>query len=127
MWTDEQKSQALFLGGCMPARAALAYGAAISNENYTLRIALAMICATIALGMLVIFVGGLRKTGGETFGKPIWWNSLRPVHSLAFATAATLLFLGNGKTAAGVLALDQAVGLGAFAQHHTAATTVVAA
>ena len=37
-----------------------------------------------AIGFLVIYFGGLRKTGIETGGAPIWWNHLRPFHALMY-------------------------------------------
>ena len=37
-----------------------------------------------AVGFMYIYLTGSRTTGPEVFGEKIWWNSIRPVHSLFY-------------------------------------------
>jgi len=37
-----------------------------------------------ALGFMYIYLTDSRKTGQEVFGEKIWWNHLRPIHSLLY-------------------------------------------
>lgn len=112
-------SQALFLGGCIPARLLLAFAAYKSGTNSVLQILFACVLATMAVGFLTIYIMGWRKTGAETFGKPIWWNSLRPVHGSLYALAAVAVAFGAPSTAATLILVDTAIGTAAFAIHHT--------
>ena len=87
--TPLQRRAALFLLGCIPTRAAFTYAAAVSDIP-RLRL-FGALAALPAVGFLVIYFAGLRKTGAETGGAPIWWNRLRPIHAIlwgAFALAA---------------------------------------
>jgi len=77
-----QKRFLLFLFGCIPSRLALAYVAKIIPINY-LPI-LGYVTLVMAIGFIYIFLTGSRKTGPETFGEKIWWNSLRPIHALLY-------------------------------------------
>ena len=62
--------------GCVVVRLFLVFLAGnISKEYLPLLGTLLLIPAA---GFLVIYLGGLRKTGGEVFGERIWWNNLRP-------------------------------------------------
>ncbi len=86
-----KKRALLFLLGCIPTRAALTYVAA-KSQGGTLSM-LGALAALPAMGFLVIYFMGLRKAGAETGGAPIWWNNLRPIHSIlwgAFAFAAII-------------------------------------
>lgn len=71
----------------------------------------------LSIGFLVIYTFGLRKTGIETGGEPIWWNHLRPVHALFYLLFAVLAWLKNGYSYVPLL-VDVIVGLGAFVHHH---------
>ena len=75
---------------------------------------LARSSAAIALGFATIYVFGLRKTGVETGGRPIWWNDLRPVHAALYAVAAVAAWNGRGDLAWKALAADVALGLWAY-------------
>ena len=116
MMTPYEKCIALFLLLCIPSRASIAYLAKnISSEYLPYMGTVALIPA---IGFLLIFLTGSRKTGFETFGSKIWWNSLRPLHSLlyfAFAIAA----VQKKEYAWKFLALDVAIGLIAFVIHHS--------
>lgn len=103
----------LFLTGCIPARIALVLIAAFATSREVLR-GLAVVTGAIALGFAIIYVFGLRKTGVETGGGPIWWNDLRPVHAALYAIAAVAAWNGRGDIAWKALATDAALGLWAY-------------
>ena len=91
-----EKSKRLFFLGCIPARLLLAYIAYAllkNSDNKTLLHAFVAVTFVIGVGFWTIYLNGWRKTGGETFGQQIWWNSLRSVHGsiyLLFSLAALL-------------------------------------
>lgn len=91
-----EKSKRLFFLGCVPARLLLAYIAYAllkNSDNKTLLHAFVAVTVVIGVGFWAIYLNGWRKTGTETFGQQIWWNSLRPVHGsiyLLFSLAALL-------------------------------------
>lgn len=72
-------SLAVFWGVCLPARVALACAARGPKQA-----ALGPLALIISFGFAAVFLGGLRPSGIETGGAPIWWNGLRPLHSLLF-------------------------------------------
>ncbi len=65
----------------------------------------------IAIGFTIIFIGGYRKTGIETGGRKIWWNSLRPVHATFYALFAYFAWKGNREVAWKLLAADVLIGV----------------
>jgi len=109
------KSQLLFLFGCLPVRALLAYFAMVGSQ-LTKKL-IAYLAIVIGLGFTYIYITGSRKTGAETFGKPIWWNNWRPIHAfLYFAYAYSAL---QGCSCAWrYLATDVVVGVVAFFAHY---------
>ena len=70
-----------------------------------------------AIGFLLIFLFGLRKTGQEVFGEKIWWNNLRPVHALLYFLFAYNAINGN-KMAYQFLLIDVIIGLTGFLTFH---------
>jgi hypothetical protein len=98
----------LFLIGCMGTRFGLAYLAMNAKLN-TLNI-MGYIALIPAIGILTIYMLGLRKTGIETNGELIWWNNLRPLHGILWLVFAYLAILGN-KDAWIVLLIDTIIGL----------------
>ena len=74
---------------------------------------LGLIALLPALGFLTIYLGGYRKTGDETFGQKIWWNNLRPIHSLLYFTFAYLA-INQHKLAYMPLLIDVTIGILAF-------------
>jgi hypothetical protein len=70
-----------------------------------------------AIGFFYIYVTGSRKTGLEVGGGKIWWNYLRPLHSILY-----FLFAYNAITKHAnswkYLALDTFIGLVAFISYH---------
>ena len=112
---DINKRILLFLFGCIPTRLAIMYLAKIVSSKY-LPI-LGYIALIPAIGFAYLFWSGKRKTGAETFGAPIWWNNLRPIHSLLY-----FLFAFNAinkvKSAWVYLMYDVILGLSAFIIYH---------
>lgn len=117
---DEQKSMTLFLLGCIPARLFLAYLSYLSYNSYNTKYMnmIGVLCLFISIGFISIYVFGLRKTGQETFGKPIWWNDLRPIHGFLYAVAAYCAFYSK-ENVWKILLLDAMIGLVAFVRHHS--------
>ena len=113
---DEQKSMSLFLLGCIPLRLLFAYLAYISYNTKYMNV-IGVLCLLISIGFISIYIFGLRKTGQETFGKPIWWNNLRPVHGSLYALAAYCAFYSK-ENVWKILLLDAIIGLVAFLRHH---------
>lgn len=120
--TAIQKRFAMFLGGCIPVRLLAAWLAYYLARNNLIGLCwLAGLAVLPVIGWLVILVFGLRKTGGETQGSPIWWNFMRPIHMLLYATFIGLVFSNNDeyqRKAWIVLLLDVVIGLIAFLWHH---------
>lgn len=112
----------LFLFGCITSRLALAYIIKSYTNNYYMQLLLTIIVATIGFGFITIFLTGIRKTGLETGGKPIWWNILRPFHGLAYLISAWLLFNGgsyNKNMSGNILIIDTIIGLIMWIIYHT--------
>ena len=106
-----QKRMMLFLLGCIPMRLLLVYLA--YHQIYMPYFAL--IALFISIGFMSIYLFGLRPTGRETFGQPIWWNDLRPVHATMFAIFAyCAIHPVYAKHAWLVLFTDVIIGLIAF-------------
>ena len=110
-----QKRFVLFLVGCIGSRTLLAIIAKKINLEY-LPI-MGYLALLPALGFLYIFVTGTRKTGLEVGGDKIWWNWLRPIHSLIYFLFAYNAIAKNRQSWK-YLALDVSLGLGAFLIHH---------
>jgi hypothetical protein len=70
-----------------------------------------------AIGFFYIYVTGSRKTAFEIEGEKVWWNNLRPFHSILY-----FLFAYNAITKHAnswkYLALDTLMGLMAFISYH---------
>lgn len=102
----------LFLVGCIGTRTALAYVA--YKLAYTKWLPIMGYFALIpAIGFLIIWTFGLRKSGPETFGKAIWWDDLRPVHGLMYLLFF-VLSISSQPIAWIVLAVDVFIGLSAW-------------
>ena len=112
-----QKRFVLFLVGCMGARSLWVYLASIASRAVLK--AMAVVAAAIALGFAVIYAGGLRQTGLETGGAPIWWNQLRPVHAALYASFAYSAWTGNRDVAWRLLLVDVLIGFVSFCGHHS--------
>ena len=110
-----QKRFALFLLGCIPARIGLAYVAKTASKNVLLY--LGIMAIFIATGFMYLWLSGERKTGGEVFGDKIWWNNIRPLHSLLYFAFAYGAIMGY-KDAWIILGVDVLVGLVSFSLFH---------
>lgn len=67
-----------------------------------------------AIGFLLIYLLDLRKQGAETFGQPIWWDYLRPVHALFYFLFAYAAIVEKDVNAWKYLLVDVIVGLSGF-------------
>lgn len=118
----DSRTLAYFLGGCVLTRlsaAGLAKHAPPSTLPFMGGLALVP-----ALGFLAVY--NRRSSGPETFGQPIWWNRLRPVHALlwgAFAVAA----LTQKRNLWWLLLVDVLLGLAAFTIHHASTSPICCA
>jgi hypothetical protein len=105
----------MFLIGCIGLRSLFVVIAKNINTNYLKY--LGYLALVPALGFLYIFLTGSRKTGAETFGEKIWWNNLRPIHSLLYILFAYNAIRGN-KNAWKYLLADVLIGLTSFLIYH---------
>jgi hypothetical protein len=113
----------LFVALCIAIRAGLARwvrGASRSQLWY-----IGVILLIQSLSFTLIYTYGLRKAGVETFGCPIWWNDMRPVHAIMYAIAAWFAIQGNGRHASTALSVDVIVGMTAFAYFHAKRTQIL--
>lgn len=101
----------LFVVGCLGTRLALAYVAkTVSLEHLRY---MGYVALLPAIGFLLIYEMGWRKTGAEVFGEQIWWNKLRPVHGMLWLLFA--VFAIQGRTNAWyILLADVMLGAGAY-------------
>lgn len=113
---DIQKRFLLFLFGCMGLRTFFVYLAKVSPNKY-LRI-MGFIALIPASGFLYIFLTGMRKTGSEIFGCEIWWNNLRPIHSILYYAFSYFAINENINMAWKFLLLDVIFGFSSFLTFH---------
>ena len=110
-----QKRFLLFLIGCIGLRTLLVFIAKNSSMTY-LRY-LGYLALLPAVGFAYIYLTGTRKTGKEVFGEKIWWNDLRPLHSLLYFLFAYNAITGNKKSWIYLL-IDVIIGLVSFLIFH---------
>jgi hypothetical protein len=111
----------VFLIGCIGTRLFLAYLAfyLLTKPAVYLKIYGALLLIP-AIGFTLIYMNGWRKTGPETSGKPIWWNSLRPLHAFLYFAAAFCMFFENTRMHAWkILLADVIIGLVAYLIKHS--------
>ena len=109
-----QKRKIMFLIGCIGVRSLFVIVA--KNINTTYLKYLGYLALLPAIGFMYIYITGSRKTGAETFGQKIWWNNLRPIHSILYFLFAYNAILGN-KNAWIYLFVDVVIGLVSFLLH----------
>jgi hypothetical protein len=114
---DIQKRILLFLIGCIGLRSLFVVIAKYINVNYLKY--LGYLALLPAIGFIYIYLTGSRKTGAETFGAKIWWNNLRPIHSLLYFIFAYNAIIGN-RQAWIYLLVDVLIGLLSFLIYHYA-------
>jgi hypothetical protein len=112
---DIQKRFLLFLIGCIGTRFLFVLIAKNAGPKYLPL--LGYLALLPAIGFMYIFLTGSRKTGGEVFGEKIWWNDLRPIHSLFYFLFAYNAIVGNN-TAWMYLLVDVIFGLSSFLIFH---------
>ena len=110
-----QKRFLLFLIGCIGMRSIFVIVAKNSNAEYLKY--MGYLALLPAIGFIYIYLTGSRKIGGETFGDKIWWNNLRPIHSLVYFLFAYNAIIGN-KNAWLYLLFDVIFGLTSFLIFH---------
>lgn len=105
----------LFLIGCIGTRLLLV-GIAKNCSTQFLKY-MGYLLLLPAIGFMYLYLSGARKTGPEVFGEKIWWNDLRPIHSILYFLFSYNAIQGN--TGAWIyLAIDVMFGLLSFLVHH---------
>ena len=110
-----QKRFLAFLLLCIPVRIGFVFIAKKVDKKYLPY--LGYLAILPAIGFAYIYIFGKRKTGGETFGQKIWWNNLRPIHSILYFMF-TYLALKKSNNAYIPLLLDVIIGLISFIIYH---------
>ena len=111
-----QRRFLLFLGACIPSR--LFFVLLAKYGNQTIKKIIGVVAFMIASGFMIIYFGNLRETGIETGGEKIWWNHLRPVHSIIYYLVFYNIFFANPMNAWKLLLIDVLIGLLSFLQFH---------
>ena len=115
MLKDIHKRILLFLFGCITTRFLLVFLAKKADKKF---LKLMGIFALLpAFGFLYIYLTNSRKIGAETFGQPIWWNNLRPIHGLLYIIFSYLA-INNNNNSYIILLLDVLIGFSAFLYYH---------
>jgi len=104
-----------FLFGCVGIRSLFVIIARYINTKYLKY--LGYLALAPAIGFIYIYLTGTRKTGAEVFGEKIWWNNLRPIHSILYFLFAYNAIIGN-KQSWKYLLVDVLIGLISFLIHH---------
>lgn len=106
------KPSTLFFMGCIPVRILLAYVVylVLNDSLYeSYKPYLAAIVMTIGLSFMIIYTMDWRQSGVEAGGK-IWWNNLRPIHSVIYLlTAVGMLY--DVKNIYALLLVDVMIGI----------------
>ena len=105
----------LFMLGCVFTRLFIVYLAKNIDEEYLPY--MGYMALIPAIGFSVIYLGDLRKTGGEVFGDKIWWNSIRPIHALLYFIFS-IMAINKNRNSYKVLLVDVIFGLMAFLSYH---------
>ena len=112
---DLQKRFLMFLIGCIGIRILFVIIAIYISTAYLKY--LGYLALLPAIGFMYIYLTGTRKTGPEVFGEKIWWNHLRPIHSILYFLFAYNAIIGN-KQAWVYLLVDVSIGLMSFLIYH---------
>jgi hypothetical protein len=105
----------MFLFGCIGTRSLFVIVAKYIHADYLKY--LGYLALLPAIGFIYIYLTGSRKTGAEVFGEKIWWNDLRPVHSILYFLFAYNAIVGNRQSWIYLL-IDVLIGLISFLTHH---------
>jgi hypothetical protein len=109
------KRMLLFLFGCIGSRLLLVL--VCKNLPLALLPFAGYIALLPAFGFAYLYITGTRKTGPEVFGEKIWWDSLRPVHSLLYFSFAISAIRKN-RSSWTFLLFDVVLGLTSFLIYH---------
>ena len=71
----------------------------------------------MAFGFIFLFITGYRDTGREVLGDKIWWDKLRPIHSMLMIIFAYLA-INKSNNAWIILLIDVLFGLSNFLIFH---------
>jgi hypothetical protein len=107
----------IFLIGCIGVRTLLVIIAKYIDTQYLKYLGYAALLP--AIGFISIYLTDSRKTGIETGGEKIWWNDLRPIHSMFYFLFAYNAIAGNENSWMYLLA-DVLLGLTSFLLYHNA-------
>ena len=113
MLNSLQNKLILFLGVCVSFRIILALIAKYIDKKYLESFGYLLLF--LAMGFLIVFITDLRGIGA--FNQKIWWNHLRPIHSLLYFIAA-FYAIKKDRRSWMVLLLDVGIGLIAFLINH---------
>ncbi len=105
----------MFLFGCIGSR--LLFAVTAKNIGVQYLPYLGYLALLPAIGMTYIYISGSRDYGVEAGGK-IWWNHLRPIHSLLYFLFAYNAINKNKNIAWKFLMADTFLGLAAFINQH---------
>ena len=105
----------MFLIGCIGIRSLFVIIAKYIHTEYLKY--LGFLALIPSIGFMYIYLSGSRKTGAEVFGEKIWWNDLRPVHSILYFLFAYNAIIGNTQSWIYLL-VDVLIGLISFLIHH---------
>ena len=105
----------MFLIGCIGIRFLFVIIAKYINIKYLKY--LGYLALLPAIVFIYIYLTGSRKTGAEIFGEKIWWNNLRPIHSILYFLFAYNAIIGN-KQSWIYLLVDVLIGLISFLIYH---------
>ena len=105
----------MFLIGCIGTRSLFVIIAKYIDTEYLKY--LGYLALVPDIGFMYIYLTGSRKTGAEVFGEEIWWNNLRPVHSILYFLFAYNAIIGNNQSWIFLL-VDVLIGLISFLIHH---------
>ena len=111
---NNNKRILLFLFGCIPTRILIML---IAKTYTNLLQYMSLPAAIISIGFALIYIFKLRNTGPEVFGDRIWWNDLRPIHSILWALFAITAYQ-KLSYAWIFLLIDIIIGLTAFLYFH---------
>jgi hypothetical protein len=81
-------SKTLFLLGCIPARALLAW----YTKKYPSTKNLGYVLLVIAVGFMYLYFNNLRLNAKEASGGVTWWAPYRIIHGLLYLAAAIYMF-----------------------------------
>ena len=112
---NQLKKRFLLFSICIFVRICLVFLAKILPKKY-LKF-MGFLTLIPGLGFAIIYLFKLRKKGAEVFGNKIWWNDLRPIHSILYLLFSYLAILENNNSWY-VLVIDVIIGSLAFLNHH---------